>query len=477
MSWKRSLLVLLAALALMVLAGVWFLVASLDPEEIREKLENRLSASFGLQIRIKGPVELQLLPPGASFADIVVSDGKKEILKAKEIRAGIVLLPLFRREIRVSRLDLDQPTLTVRSEGVKGFGSKKSEQTKGALEVGIVSIHDGTVRFSDGTDGETGAEIDGLDLELGNVHRGKAGWLSFTGDLHADRVGTGKFEIKNLSGELVGEENHYRIEPLRGNLFGADAEGKLEIDLNETRPVWKGEAGSEKLSLAELSQALSGRKLFDGNVKVRIALSGQGPGKFLDTLDGTVRISGADLTQHGFDLDKFIRRYRASRDIDLLDIGVYAFAGPVGALVGKGVDMARMVWAANREEKQAIEELVFNWSLKDGVARARDVAFRTRENRIAVKGKVNLSKGRYEGLTLGLLNENGCAELTEKISGPLSEPTVEKASMLETLAGSLIGILRKGWEIVDFRDCEPFYEGSVTHSKDGKKSSILPWSG
>jgi hypothetical protein len=35
--------------------------------------------------------------------------------------------------------------------------------------------------------------------------------------------------------------------------------------------------------------------------------------------------------------------------------------------------------------------------------------------------------------------------------------------MLGTLAGSLVGVLRKGWEILDFTDCTPFYEGAVAH--------------
>jgi hypothetical protein len=82
---------------------------------------------------------------------------------------------------------------------------------------------------------------------------------------------------------------------------------------------------------------------------------------------------------------------------------------------------------------------------------------------VAFTGTIDLSRGSYDGLTLGLLNAEGCAELTEKISGPLTSPAVEKVSMLGTLAGSLVDVLRKGWEILDFTDCRPFYEGAVAH--------------
>jgi uncharacterized protein involved in outer membrane biogenesis len=269
--------------------------------------------------------------------------------------------------------------------------------------------------------------------------------------------------VLDLNGAVAGEGGLFRLEPLRCGLFGSEAKGRLEVDLRGAHPAWSVEIAAEELSLAELSRALAERPLYEGTVEMRASLSGQGPGRIVDTLDGAVTISGTDLIQHGFDLDGFIRNLRASRDIDMVDIGIYAFAGPVGVLVGKGVDVAGMAWTAGQEGRQDIEELVFTWSLQNGVARAEDVAFRTRENRVAFTGTIDLSRGSYDGLTLGLLNAEGCAELTEKINGPFASPAVEMASMLGTLADSLVGVLRKGWEILDPRDCLPFYEGAVAH--------------
>jgi AsmA protein len=461
MSRQRKLLVILAFLAIVVLAGVGFLVSSLDSEAIRESLESRLEASSGLQVRMPGTVELHLLPPGASFADITIADGEREILTAKRIRAGIALLPLLRREVRLSSLVLDEPMLSL-SRDSGAWISGGPDTTTDYFAVGSVSVRNGAVRYSDAPGG-TEMELDGLELELEKLARDEAGHISFSGDLRADRLGIGRVEMLDLNGAVAGEGNLYRLEPLRCSLFGSEAKGRLEVDLRGAHPAWRMEIAAGELSLAELSRSLAGLLLYEGTVEMRASLSGQGPGRIVDTLDGTVRISGTDLIQNGFDLDGFIRNFRASRDIDLVDIGVYAFAGPVGVLVGKGVDVAGMVRAAGNEDRQVIEELVFNWSLQDGVARAEDVAFRTQENRVAFTGTIDLSRGRYDGLTLGLLNAEGCAELTEKISGPLTSPTVEKVSMLGTLAGSLVDVLRKGWEVLDFRDCPPFYEGAVAH--------------
>jgi AsmA protein len=409
-----------------------------------------------------GTVELHLLPPGASFAEITIHDGEREILTAKRIRAGIALLPLLRREVRLSSLVLDEPILSLSRDTSGAWISGGPDTTTGYFVVGSVSVRNGAVRYS-GATGGTEMELDGLELELEKLTRDEAGHISFSGNLRADRLRIGRVEVLDLKGAVAGEENLYRLEPLRCALFGSEAKGKLEVDLREAHPAWRMEIAAGELSLAELSRSLAGLLLYEGTVEMRASLSGQGPGRIVDTLDGTVKISGTDLIQNGFDLDGFIRRFRASRDINLVDIGLYAFAGPVGALVGKGVDVAGVVWAAGLEDRQVIEELVFNWSLKDGVARAEDVAFRTRENRVAFTGTIDLSRGSYDGLTLGLLNAEGCAELTEKINGPFASPAVEKLSMLGTLADSLVGVLRKGWEILDFRDCRPFYEGAVAH--------------
>jgi AsmA protein len=472
MSRQRKLLFILAFLAIIVLAAAGFLVFRLDPEAIKESLERHLEASSGLQqVRMQGTVELNLLPPGASFVDIVIDNGERELLTAKRVRAGIALLPLLWKEVRLSSLVLVEPVLSLRRDKNGQMLLGTPARATADFVVGSVSVRDGTVRYSDAAGG-TELELDGLELELETLRR-EEGRFSISGELRAGRLGIGRVEVLDLNGSLAGEGNLYRIESLRCGLFGSEAKGSLEVDLGGAHPAWRGELAAGEISLADLSRALADRPLYEGTVEMRVSLFGQGPGRIVDTLNGTVRISGTDLIQHGFDLDGFIRNFRASRDIDLLDIGIYAFAGPVGVLVGKGVDAAGMVWAAGQQERQVIEELVFSWSLEDGAARAEDVAFRTRENRVAFTGTIDLSRGNYKGLTLGLLNAEGCAELTERINGPLASPAVEKVSMLSTLAGSLVGVFRKGWDILDFRECRPFYEGAVGHPAGGKKDNIL----
>lgn len=469
---KTLLFISLAAVAfLLLLAAV--LAISLDRVDVDETLRARMSAAFAKPVSIKGGVELHLLPPGASFRDVTVGEGKGVVLRAKRLGFEVALWPLLLGEVRPAALALQEPVLNLRRD--EGGRLKPGEEGGGSFAIGRVSVKNGSLRYVDAGDGTT-LEAQGLDFELEEVVRDDGGDLSLSGQIRGGQFRFGAMSVQDLAGELRAEQSRFRLESLRCLLFGNAVEGRVEIDLQGESPTWEVTLGAEAFALDKLFSRVAEEALFAGEVKVALELSGE-TGDVLGTMDGGLELSGTDLVQRGFDLDRFIRTFRDSRDIDLVDVGIYAFAGPVGAVVGKGVDMARMVWAANREDEQKIEELVFDWSLRDGVADAEDVALRTRENRLALQGTVDLAQGRYDNLTLGLLNAEGCAELTEKITGPLSDPEVEKASMLGTLAGSLVGVLRQGWEIVDLSECEPYYQGSVEHPNEDGEKGLLPWRG
>lgn len=461
MSRQRRLLAVLASLAIVVLVIAGVLLYRLDLDAIRQGLERSLSASFGVQVRLQGPVALQLLPPGASFSDVAIRDGNREVLTAKRVGVGIALLPLFRKEVRLSSLTFNAPALHLWRNPDGTWPPWLRRKRAGAYEIARVSVRGGTVRYSDAVYA-TETTLDGVEGSVSELRRDEQGRFSFAGDFRLRRLGFGRVELRDLKGKVAGTEDLYRISPLRFGLFGNETGATIEVNRRTMPPSWRAEFVARKLSLAELSQSLVGKPLYEGVVEARANLAGDVSGRIVNTMDGMVRVSGTNLIQHGINVDRLIEEFRKSRDINPVDIAVVTFAGPMGALVTKGVQVAHMIRTTQREDRQEIVELAFDWSLQDGVARTEDVAIRTGKNRLALKGAVDLANARYDGMTLALLNKDGCAELTEKITGPLTEPAVEKVSMLGTLAESLTGVIRKGWAIIDFRDCRPFYEGRVT---------------
>ena len=471
MTRKRTLLLSLAAAVLLAMAAAAWLVTRIDLAALTQRLEVNLSAGFGQQVKVLGETRLHFWPrPQAVFTDIVMGEGETESLRVPRATAVIAWLPLLHGQMQVSNLTLEEPVLTVRRAANGSFTPHwkrkrpKTEpgQAQPRLPVTKVTVERGTIRCADRVT-DSVAELDEVTMELGNFHRDADGRLAFTGELRAERLRVNRIEMRQVRGTLSAEKGVYRADPMLGTLCGSEATFSLETDRSGALPTWRLEFAAERLSLAELFQALAGRALYEGHVDVRMSLSATGPGRLVNHLGGTVDVTGKHLTQHGFDLDGFVRSLRESRQVDLVDIGAYLFVGPVGTLLTRSFDLAVVYRELHDEKSQAIEQAIFHWTIENGIARAKDVALRTRENRVAVRGAIDLSERRYDGITLAVLDSRGCAELTEKISGPLAKPSIQPISMLNTLAGPLAWLLNKFQEIVDPRECRPFYEGSVTH--------------
>jgi AsmA protein len=471
MSRKRTLFLTLMAAVLLALATVALLVTRIDLAALTQRLEVRLSAAFGLEVKVRGETRLHLWHrPRAVITDIVVRDGEAEVLRVPRATATIAWLPLLRRQVRVANLTLEEPVLTIRRDPdgnlTPRWKGKLPEAEPGQeqprLPVAKIKVEGGTVHFTDKVN-DSAAVLDGLTLKLGDLHRGADGRLAFAGELRAERLRLNRIEMRQLRGTLSTEKGLYRAAPMRGSLYGSEAAFSLETDRSGANPTWRLELAAEGLSLAELFRSLAGRALYEGRVDVRMNLSAAGPGRLVNHLDGTVEVTGNHLTQHGFDLDGVVRSLRKSDQVDLVDVGAYLVAGPVGALLTRGFDLAGTYRELHEEKSQAIEQVAFHWTIENGVARAKDVALRTRENRVAIHGAINLAQHRYDGITLAVLDSQGCAKLTEEISGPLAKPSVQPISLLRTLTGPLAGLLKKAREIIEPGECRPFYHGTVTH--------------
>lgn len=85
----------------------------------------------------------------------------------------------------------------------------------------------------------------------------------------------------------------------------------------------------------------------------------------------------------------------------------------------------------------------------------------TKQNRIALKGGLDFVNGRFDDVTVALIDAKGCAKLKQKISGPFEKPVVEKPNILLSLAGPALALLKKGRGLLPGGECEVIYAGSV----------------
>ncbi len=89
----------------------------------------------------------------------------------------------------------------------------------------------------------------------------------------------------------------------------------------------------------------------------------------------------------------------------------------------------------------------------------------TKENRIALTGRINFVNERFDDVTIALIDAKGCARVKQKIHGPFQKPVVEKPSVLMSLAGPALNLLKQARDLVTGESCPAFYTGSVPAPK------------
>jgi len=166
---------------------------------------------------------------------------------------------------------------------------------------------------------------------------------------------------------------------------------------------------------------------------------------------------------HGIDLDRTLSRLESSQNFNPVDLGAFFFAGPFGPMLTKGYNFASVFQGTGGSSR--VRKLVSDWKVERGVAKAKDVAMATNENRIALKGNLDFANERFDDVTVALIDGKGCAKVRQKIRGPFRKPEVEKASVLQTVAGPVLSLFKQAKKLLPEGQCEVFYAGSVAPPK------------
>jgi AsmA protein len=197
--------------------------------------------------------------------------------------------------------------------------------------------------------------------------------------------------------------------------------------------------------------------LLNGNMALAMDISMRGYNwhEMIRSMDGYVNLSGKNLTMYGFNADKVIKEFQRSQNFNLVDAGAVLLAGPVGLVVTKGSDFARLL-ITNPGESSSITQLTSNWKADDGVLTLEDVAFATNKNRVAAKGWISIVTDSLD-VSFAVLNESGCSILTQDLFGSLDKPAMGKVKVMKTLFAPVTNLYN---DIVG-NDCVKFYTGTV----------------
>jgi hypothetical protein len=473
---KRALIVLGGIVAAIVL-GVLALVLFVDIGGKRPRLESEASKALGLDVRIRGEMKIEYFPPfGLSLSDLHVARAGEDVLRVERMRFGVKLLPLLWGQVRFRTLRLDLPDLSIQRTATGPFDLERYvfRPLRNAREslpatfgrIDEISITRGKVSYAN-VDSTIRAEVEGLDLTIRDFTlQGTPGEdpfrnVSFTGSGKAGRLAVGDAEATDLSFGILAKSGNYEVNPSTLQAFGGTGEGNMWVTLTEPTPLVQvlyslGGSRSEQLFAA------FGRKqgLLEGKMDLtaNLFMKGENPDQWIGTVSGDISWKGNDLAVPDFDPDALFSAGGEGKGSPVVRTGALLLPGPyfteaAGALSGPG--------PGKTGEKGMVRTLVSDWIVKNGVFEAKDVALATKEHRVALTGWIDLPGGRFDNVTIALVDDKGCARAGQTIRGAFRLPRIEEASVVRKETRPGVTPLGKPKEPVPGEECEAFYAGSV----------------
>src|SRR5450759_1164534 len=473
---SKSLKIILFAISgfvgLLVLVAVALLLF-VDPNAYKPRFEAAASGALGMEVRVGGRLGIGLFPGLlVTLEDVHIRTRGVDIVSAKEVRLGIDLLPLIQKEVRIGKIALKNPSISIeRDRGGKfNFETPQTVGTLPALDLAKVSLSDGNILYADKKSGE-GFEAGDCSLDVrrlllsGGKSTDLIKNLSFTAELACGEIRTKDFTVSDLKFSADGKNGVFDLKPVTMRVFSGQGSGSIRADFSGAVPLYHVRYSLPQFRIEEFFKTLSPQKVAEGSMNFFANLSMQGKtvNEMKQTANGEAALRGENLTLNGRNLDLEFSRFESSQNFNLVDVGAFFFAGPVGLAITKGYNFASIFQGSGGSSK--IRTLASDWKVGHGVAQAQDVAMATNEHRIALRGGLDFVNGRFDDVTVALIDAEGCAKVQQKIRGPFKNPVVEKPNILKSLAGPALKLLKKGRKLFPGGECEVIYAGSVAPPK------------
>jgi AsmA protein len=458
------------ALLILVAAGLLLFV---DANVFKGRLEAAASEELGMEFSVVGRLGIGFFPGvRVTLEDVHIRNRGLEVASAKEATLAIDLLPLLSKEVRIEKIALKSARIVIESDRQGLFNFERPQQDRSPLPVldwPNVSLVDTTVVYADQQSGhafeasDCHAAVNRLRLAGGErANLMKA--LSFTAELACAALRARGFSVSNLKSSVDAKNGVFELEPITTRVLGTQGSGTVRADFSGAVPVFQVRYALSQFPIEEFFKTLSQKNVAAGRMDFSADLSMQGKTghEWQQTLKGHISLRGRNLTLIGSDLDRDLSRFESSQNFNLVDVGAFFIAGPLGLVVTKGYSFATILQGTGGSSE--IQTLVSEWKVQGGVAHAQDVAMATRKNRIALQGGLDFVNDTFDDVTVAVIDAKGCATVRQKIRGTFKNPVVEKPNFLASLAGPALRLLKKGSELLGAH-CDVFYAGSVAAPK------------
>ena len=446
---------------------------------IKSQFEATASDALKMQVTVGGRALLRFFPS----LRIVVTDihARKEgadIAAIAEAELGIELLPLLHNQVRIKEIVLRHPQITLertRNGKFNFYTPAKVQRSVPATSLGGVSLEHATLRYANRQSGKVfearECKVEGNPVQLAQGSSAQVMKnLSFKAKLACGQMRNDEFTASDVKLSVHGKSGILELQPVTMRLLGGKGSGTLRADFSGAVPSYQLDYSVAQFRADELFRSLSSQHVAEGFLDFSAKLSMQGfdAAEMTRTAQGEASVRGENLQLYIGDLDDKLSRYESSQTFNLVDLGAFFLAGPLGPLVTKGYNFANVFMGS--EGVTAVPTLVSNWKVEQGVAQAQDVAMTTRRSRLALQGGLDFVNHRFVDVTVALLDDKGCARIEQKVAGSFRKPEVAKPNVLISLAGPVRKLVAQAKDMLGAQ-CKVFYSGSVAplHDVSDKK--------
>lgn len=354
----KVILIALAAIAVLLVAVVAFIVATFNPNDYKPELIKLVKEQTGRTLSIPGEIRLTLFPRiGADLGQISLSEARSEqvFAAAQQVKVSVALLPLLSRKVEVDRVLVDGLNVRLQrdrqghfnfddllSKGDKAPASPDAGKSDAPaalplLQIGGIAITNASLDYRDAASGQH-LSVSKLNFSTGPITDGKKSALDFSADVQGTnpplalqlglksdftpQLAQQKLQLDNVKASLGGTAAGQRDLQLKLGLASLEASPQalkmtaLTLDVAAPNPA----GGTLALKLQGQSSVDLAREA------VQLALDGQ-----LDSTSLAIKAGVKRFAQPAIDFDIAVGELDADRYLPKSEKpAATASSGPAG---------------------------------------------------------------------------------------------------------------------------------------------------
>jgi uncharacterized protein involved in outer membrane biogenesis len=468
----RVLVALAGSLAVLIILAAW-LGPRLLGANVKSRLEAHASDALRMQVTVGGPVALRFFPGlHVTVEDVHIRNGAFDVASIGEVQLAIEWRSLLDQDLKFDGVRFKGARISVARDKSGKFNVDRPpspDSQSPAADIGRVSLATSSLFYTDALRGNKFAAED-CSVELADLKRAAATTpdilktVTFTADLKCARMRSNNLDASKVKATVAAAGGTFKFDPVALEMSGGHGSGTVTADFTGAEPVYHVHAAIAKLQIADFSKNVTPEKIAEGalDFSANLTMHGTPQTGVMGTVAGEASLRGNNLVLDIGDLDKEFTHYESTQNFNLIDMGAFFLAGPLGVAVTKGYDYARVL--KKSEGHTTIRTLISQWKLERGIAMAQDVALATPENRIAMQGGLDLVNDTYDDVTVALIDAQGCTRVDQKIHGSFRKPEVEKPNVVTAITNPARKLLKKGARLFGAK-CVVFYSGAVQPPK------------